>query len=243
MTYNTTLFEPNINQSSNIILPKIGFLILSTDFTFEGDFARLSYKYNSRFNAYVNRIRFANPVNEKNLKHMLKDMPEIISDILPDYPLDSIAFCCTSASALIGDEQVFAAIQKGKPGANVLTTASASVARLKKFGHKKISLLTPYTKSVSLGVADYFEANGLEIVSLTYLNIEDDRDIAQVPTDAIKEAAIAAVAPDADALFISCTALRVVEVKAELELEIGIPLFSSNHSTIWETMNSIGIGD
>jgi len=55
----------------------------------------------------------------------------------------------------------------------------------------------------------------------------------------ITAAAKAAVAPSAEALFISCTAMRIVEIKAELEKELGIAVFSSNHETFWQTMKAI----
>jgi len=199
----------------------------------------MTVENNLHFDQYVNRIRFANPMTEENLHAMLEDLPSIADDILPSCHLDSVVFCCTSASALIGDEAIFEAIRQGKPDAHVITTASAAASSLLRQGYKKISLLAPYSEPVSRGLANYFENSGLEIVSLTYMDIKDDRDVARLPADAIPEAARAAINPSADALFISCTAMRVVEIKQDLERKLGIPVFSSNYSTFWETMKSI----
>ena len=79
----------------------------------------------------------------------------------------------------------------------------------------------------------------MEVVSLTYMDIKDDRDVARLSAEAITAAAKAAVDPLAEALFISCTAMRVAEIKQELEKELGIAVFSSNHSTFWQTMKAI----
>jgi maleate isomerase len=108
-------------------------------------------------------------------------------------------------------------------------------------GISKISLLTPYSKSVSQGLAKYFNDNGVDVVSLTYMDIKDDRDVARLSVESITAAAKAAVDPSAEALFISCTAMRVVEIRNDLEKELGIPIFSSNHSTFWQTMKAIGL--
>jgi maleate isomerase len=48
------------------------------------------------------------------------------------------------------------------------------------------------------------------------------------------------MAPDAEALFISCTALRAAEVVAEIERRIGKPVVSSNLATAWMALRLCG---
>jgi len=199
----------------------------------------ISKAHDLEFDQYVNRIRFVNPMTQQSLSAMLDDLTAVTADILPSCPLDVVVFCCTSASALIGDQAIHDAILQSKPQTKVITTSAASVASLLAQGYKKVSLLTPYSESVSQGVANYFNENGVEVVSLTYMDIKDDRDVARLSAEAITVAAKAAVDPSAEALFISCTAMRVVEIKQELEKELGIAVFSSNHSTFWQTMKAI----
>ena len=45
---------------------------------------------------------------------------------------------------------------------------------------------------------------------------------------------------DADALFVSCTALPVLEILDEVEKKINKPVFSSNQTLIWDTIRSVG---
>ncbi|WP_343221514.1 hypothetical protein [Mesorhizobium silamurunense] len=45
-----------------------------------------------------------------------------------------------------------------------------------------------------------------------------------------------AAAPGVDAIFISCTSLRVAEAVAGLERKIGIPVTSSNHAMAWHCL-------
>ncbi len=172
---------------------------------------------------------------------MLPEISATVGEILPGEVLDAVVFNCTSASALLGDKAVTATIRKIQPDAAVLTTASASVQHILSAGHQKISLLTPYNLDVSRYIVDYFQANGLQIASLSYLDIDDDRDVGRLEANQILEAAQAATAPDADALFISCTATRAAEILPEIEATISKPCFSSNHSTFMQILRAVGL--
>lgn len=217
----------------------VGLIVLETDLTTEHDFRRLMQQHLLDFDLYVNRIRFVNPVTIDNLRSMLSDLEKVSSKILPDCPVDTMVFACTAASAWLGDEAVTTAIQRGKPGASVITTAGASASSLTDLGKRKISVLTPYSEAVSQGLVDYFSERGLNIVSLTYLDIPDDRDIARLDPKSLIQAAKEAMSEDAGALFVSCTALRTVDVLDEIQDAIGRPVISSNQATFWQTVNSL----
>ncbi len=75
------------------------------------------------------------------------------------------------------------------------------------------------------------------------LGLDDDRDIARVSRKTILDAAKNALAPDADAVFLSCTALRAVECIDEVEQAIGKPAVSSNQASIWLSLRRAGIDD
>jgi len=237
--YTSNFLPADLNTQHSSTRPTVGLIVLTTDLSCERDFSMLSKDNNLEFDQYVNRIRFVNPMTRKNLRAMIGDLSAVTADILPACSLDTVVFCCTSASALIGEQAIQDAIWQSKPKTNVITTASASVASLLANGYSKISLLTPYSKSVSQALAEYFNDSGVEVVSLTYMDIKDDRDVARLSVDSITAAAKAAVDPSAEALFISCTAMRVVEIRKQLEKELGIPIFSSNYSTFWQTMKAI----
>jgi len=46
-----------------------------------------------------------------------------------------------------------------------------------------------------------------------------------------------------DAIFVSCTSMRLILVCAELEKSLGIPLTSSNHAMAWHALRLAGIDD
>ena len=45
---------------------------------------------------------------------------------------------------------------------------------------------------------------------------------------------------EADALFVSCTALPVLSIIDKLEKKLGIVVLSSNQALIWDTLEKIG---
>jgi maleate isomerase len=141
----------------------------------------------------------------------------------------------------IGDEAVEAALRAGKPGVPVVTPPAAARAAFRALGVRRISLLTPYTRETTAPMADYFAEHGHEPCSVTCFGLEDDRVMARVRPDAIVAAAVEATAPDAEALFISCTALRAAEVAERVEAAIGRPVVTSNQASVWRCLRLAGI--
>jgi maleate isomerase len=217
---------------------RIGLIILATDHTTEPDFARMVAS--DEIGIYVSRIHYANPTTPENLRAMKPSLTTGAGLILPGEPLDAILYSCTSASVVIGDDEVTAAIRKAKPGVQVVTPTGAAVLGLKAFGAKRISVLTPYTRETSRPMADYFAGLGFDIDRFTCLDLTDDREMARVAPSEITAFAEEATDPASDALFISCTALRAAGVAAEIERAIGKPVVTSNLATAWQGLRICG---
>lgn len=218
---------------------RIGLVLLATDHTTERDFARLCRP--DEVGVYANRITYENPTTPENLSRMQPRLTEAAALILPGEPLDALYYACTAASVLIGDEAVAAAVEAAKPGVPVITPSGAARAAFEVLGVRRISILTPYLTETGTPIARYFQAAGLEVVNLTCLGLDDDREMARLSPATIVAAACETVAAEAEALFISCTALRAAEVVAELERRIGKPVVTSNQAGIWLTLRRAGI--
>ena len=221
------------------IAKRVGLVLLSTDHTTEADFTRLVAS--GDVGLFTTRIAYANPVTPDNLVAMQPRLEAAAGLLLPGEELDVVCFGCTSASVLIGDAAVEASIRRAKPGVAVVTPASAGVAGLKSLGARRISVLTPYTPQTSAPMASYFETHGFDLASVTCLGLEDDRQMARISPASLVEAAVAAMAPDAEALFVSCTALRTARVAAEIEKRIGKAVVTSNQASAWACLNHCGL--
>ena len=213
---------------------RVGLIILATDHTTEPDFQRMVAS--EQIGLYTARIPYANPTTPANLRSMQPLLTEGAQLILPDEELDAICYSCTSASVVIGDDEIAAAINRAKPGVPVVTPPLAAVRGLEALGARRINILTPYTIETSAPMANYFAGKGFDIASFTCLGLEDDREMARIAPQSLVSAAREAFRSDADALFISCTALRAARNVPAIEQAIGKPVVSSNLATAWATL-------
>ena len=126
---------------------RLGLIALSTDFTSEQDF--MDMRPGAEVAVYVPRVAFENPLTAENLRAMQPRLAAAAGLLLPDEQIDAIAYSCTSASALLGDDAVAAAVQKGKPGTPVVTPVSGARDAFAALGASRISLLSPYPHDVS----------------------------------------------------------------------------------------------
>ncbi|MCA1367148.1 ectoine utilization protein EutA [Bradyrhizobium sp. BRP14] len=217
---------------------RIGLVILATDHTTEVDFQRIVGS--DSIGVYVARIPYANPVTPENLRAMQPSLTAAAALILPDEALDVVMYSCTSASVVIGDKEVAAAIKTAKPEAAVVTPTAAAAEGLRRLDARRISVLAPYTIETSRPMAVYFAELGFTIDRFTCLGLTDDREMARIAPEEIVTFAKEAAAPDSDALFISCTAVRAAGVIAQIEAAIGKSVVSSNYATAWACLRLCG---
>lgn len=190
---------------------------------------------------HVSRVRFANPTTPENLLAMRPRLAEAADLLVPGQTLAAIGFGCTSASSLIGDAGVAAAIAAARPGVPVMTPAQAVCRALAALGLTRLAIMTPYLPETTEPMIDYFAAAGLEVVGAHCLGLADDRDMGRIAPDAIITAAERADDPAAEAVFLSCTALPALPLIAELETRLGKPVLCSNQALFWALMSLAGL--
>ncbi|ANH08261.1 aspartate/glutamate racemase family protein [Shinella sp. HZN7] len=217
---------------------RIGLIALATDHTVEADFRRLVAS--DDIAVHVTRVGYANPTTPENLRAMHPHLATAAALLLPGEALDAVVYGCTSASVVIGEEAVTAAIREGKPGATVITPAGAAVLALRALKARHISILTPYIRQTAEPMQAYFEANGFAVNRLVCLGMEDDRDMARLPQAEIVRLA-AGIAAGTEALFIACTALRAAQCAPEIERQTGLPVVTSNLAAAWASLRQCGI--
>ena len=226
--------EPELISKSN---PRIGLITLGSDFRIEKDFN--SIVYGRDIDLYVNRIHCYNPLTNETLAKMADDITEVTQDILPDQKIDCVAYGCTSGTVAAGYDIVRSKVNLAKPEAKVTTPITAAVKAINKLGIKKISIFTPYTKTINDSVVKYFKDQNIIINSLTYFDIDSDLDIGKVDENYLFDVLSKIDLEDSDALFVSCTALPVLSIIDKLEKKINKTVLSSNQTLIWDSLNQI----
>ena len=221
------------------INPRIGLIALSTDFTIEQDYRNICHQI--PIDIFVNRIPFENPLNHENYLKMSEHLPQVSAQILPDQKIDVIAYGCTSGTIAIGEEQIKKQIHKSKPNALVTTPITAALKGFKKLNFKKIAVLTPYPKEVNLTVFNYLKQNNIEIDSFSSFNLNYDSEIAQVSLDSMMNQISKINLSNIDGLFVSCTALKIVDIIDNVEKEFKTNVVSSNQAIIWDCLKLLKI--
>ncbi|MDH3376656.1 MAG: Asp/Glu racemase [Gammaproteobacteria bacterium] len=219
----------------------IGLIALANDSSIEPDIWRFLPAGEAAM--YTNRVPMANVVTVETLQAMEAKLTESVAGLMPDDELDVIAYGCTSGTMAIGADRIAARIHEAKPGIAVTDPISASLKGLRHLGCKRIALLTPYTDSVNDIVVGYIEARGFDIAAKGSFKQPGDPQICRISPQAIYAAGQQLGSAGVDALFISCTGLRVAEILQPLEDELGEPVVASNQALAWDALRLAGYGE
>jgi len=222
---------------------RIGLMVLATDYTIEHEWRRIITPLDG-VALYQSRILNDNQITPETLRAMEPRIATATDVILPGARLDVVAYGCTSASMAIGEEKVFEKIHSVRPEAKCTTPITAAFAAFRALGAKRIGVLTPYRADVNRIVADYIRARGFDVPVFGSFNEENDATVARIAPQSVK-AGVMAIKGKAkiDAIFVSCTSVRLAEAAREIEAEIGIPITSSNHAMAWHALRLAGVDD
>src|SRR6185503_6803349 len=222
---------------------RIGLIVLATDYTIEHEWRRIMSDLEG-VALYESRIFNDSRITPETLRAMEPRIADAAGVILPGDDLDVVAYGCTSASMAIGEEKVFENIRSVRAGVRCTTPITAAFAAFRAFGAQRIGVLTPYRADVNRIVADYVRARGFDVPVFGSFNEENDAKVARISPSAIK-AGIDAIRRRAaiDAVFVSCTSVRLAEAAADIENDIGLPVTSSNHAMAWHALRLAGVED
>tara|TARA_Y100000741_G_scaffold62177_1_gene43951 strand:+ start:761 stop:1510 length:750 start_codon:yes stop_codon:yes gene_type:complete len=235
MKIKSNYIKPKFKKETN---PRVGLLALSTDLTIERDFNSICN--NLPLDVFVNRIHNENPLTKENLLKMYEQIESITEKILPGEKINTVAYACTSGTIAIGEEKVKEKIQLAKPGCNVTTPITSAIKAFNKMNVKNIAVLTPYPESVNETISEHLIKKNINVISFSTFNLDLDVDFARIDPKYLSEILVKLNINNADALFVSCTALPALEIIDEVEKKINKPVFSSNQTLIWDTIRSAG---
>lgn len=218
----------------------IGLLVLATDQTMEHEFRRLLRL--DGVAVYHARLHNDAEITLESLAAMRPLIAPATSLILPGCPLDVVAFGCTSASMVLGEETVFAEIRKSRPGIAATTPITAAFAAFRALDARRIGVLTPYSAAVNARVTAYLAGRDVEVAAFATFDKQDDREAARIDIGSIARG-VRSLARSAslDAVFVACTSLRLAEAVEAIEAEAGVPVTSSDHALAWHCLRLAGV--
>ena len=244
MGQQTTIIEHLPFETSQIIgsRARIGLVVLATDYTIEHEMRMLVNL--PGVDIYHARIANSPNISPDSLRAMEPLITATAELILPGDTLDVLAYACTSASIVLGTSTVAKNLNAAKPEAKTTNPAFAAFEAFAAFGAKRIAVLTPYSKNVNAIVQKSLEDVGFDVPVFGSFNEPHDPTVAAIDSQSLKTG-IARITEgqDVDAIFISCTSVRIVADVAAIETELDIPVISSNHALAWHCLRLAGIDD
>ena len=219
--------------------PRIGLIVLQADETIEADFRRL---IPPGVEFLVSRVPSGAEVTSETLAEMAGHLTAAAALLPASASFAATGYACTSGTAQIGAAEVSRLLRAGTATDKVTDPVTALIAACRAFGLGRLALLSPYVASVSARLRDTLAAAGIDTPAFASFDVAEEARVARIDGPSIIGAAetVAHRAP-VDALFLSCTNLRTLDVIPALEDRLGIPVLSSNLVLAWHLLRLAGV--
>ena len=219
---------------------RIGLVALTFDQTIEYEVNRLLMRRGVA--TYCTRITAVSTITPETLKRMEIEIRNSVRLLPPDVDLEVVAFGCTSAALVIGSEPVAQHITSVRPGVKVTDPMTSAFAALAQLDAHRIGLLTPYIEDINRPMREAFEARGYEVSVVGTFDQPNDAVVARIDARSIRDALVRIGRhAECDAVFMSCTSLRGIDILEDVEREIGKPVTTSNHALAWHAASLCGL--
>ena len=170
------------------------------------------------------------------------DIDEPIRLLMGTKP-DVVFYGCTSATLTHGPEfdRDLARIIDEKSNAATVTAAGALVYSLEHLNIKRIGFASPYVSAINDMAIGFLKTMGVETVARSEVaeTLDNEGQGALTP-DRVLALGLKADHPEAEALVLSCTDMRSVEIISALEKAVGKPVITSNQAMMFQALKLIG---
>lgn len=159
---------------------------------------------------------------------------------------DVVLYGCTSATLTHGPafDRDLAARIRAQSGADTVTAAGALVHALNTLGTSRIGFASPYVAAINDMAVQFLAQSGVETVARSEVtDALDNYGQGALEPQAVFELGLAADHAEAEAIVLSCTDMRSVEIITRLEAVVGKPVITSNQAMIFQAMQLAGIGE
>ncbi len=158
---------------------------------------------------------------------------------------DVILYGCTSATLTHGPafDRDLAARIRAQSGADTVTAAGALVHALTTLGVSRIGFASPYVAAINDMAVQFLAQSGITTVARSEVaGVLDNQGQGALEPQAVFELGLAADHAEAEAIVLSCTDMRSVEIIDRLEGAVGKTVITSNQAMAFQAMQLAGIG-
>ena len=215
---------------------RVGLVIPSVNATIEPEFAWMAPPGLS-FHAARILLRETTTAGLREMNEGVEAAARLLASLAPD----AVAYACTSGSFLEGRERLRAQVDAitAIVGCPVVATSAALIDALHALGIQRVALATPYLDSINRMERRFLADHAFDVVSTRGLGLSGAA-IREVLPERVFELACDADCDAAQAVFVSCTDLRALEVVDALEARLSKPVLTSNQVTLWALLRALG---
>lgn len=230
---------------------KVGQIVPSSNLTMEREIPAMlrlrSQHFPERFSFHSSRMRMKK-VTREELAAMDRDSDRCALE-LSDAAVDVMGYACLVAIMSMGKgyhresqarlHQV--TVANGHP-TPVVSSAGALVEALHTMGARRISIVCPYMRPLTDLVAEYIEAEGVEVSDSVALEIPDNLEVAAQDPKNLLEIYKRVNLKNIDALILSaCVQMPSLASIQAVEDECGIPVLSASVATTHQMLKNLGL--
>ena len=123
-----------------------------------------------------------------------------------------------------------------------MTAAGALIGALTELEVSRIGFCSPYTRELNEEAMGFLRASGFEVVSNAYIGADLGNDgQGDVTPEQVVELAMRADSREAQAIVLSCTDMRAVEVIKAIEGAAAKPVVTSNQALMFAAVKRLGL--
>jgi maleate isomerase len=138
------------------------------------------------------------------------------------------------------DHRLCRAIE-AETGARACTSVLALNEIFTLTGVRRFGLVTPYRDDVQQAIIANYAQAGYSCVAERHLQIQDNFSFSEVGAQTLKDMVREVAQARPDAITIFCTNLRGAPLVAELEAELGIPIYDTIATVVWQALRLTGV--
>jgi len=216
---------------------RVGMIVPSVNAVIEPDYARLGLPGVS-FHVSRVMLRETTPEGLRAMNAGVEQAAGLIASVTPDV----VAFACTSGSFIDGEAALARQLQSLESivGCPVVATSRCIVESLNALDIRRVALATPYLDEVNEAERAFLQSHGFEVAGVEGMGLSG-KAIREVPPETVADLVRRADRPEAQAIFVSCTDFRALEIAGRMEAELGKPVLTSNQVTLWGILRALNM--
>jgi maleate isomerase len=212
---------------------KLGIIVPSWNTVMEYEFQRMA---GPTISVHSQRIKHTDD-SEQSLQWLSTQAPGA-AELLSHAKVQAICHGCTASGFLKTPEEDAsqAAELQAQTGIPCVTSSASIVNALRAVSATKISVASPYEPWLNERVKVHLTAAGFDVIAIKGLGTQAHGSIS---TESVMALARDVLREDTEAIFISCSNFRTLDIIETLERETGKPVITSNQAAMWGTLRKI----